>query len=46
VRRRTWYVLGAIVALNVVATMVATMVETAVVYVAWAILADSIRGEL
>jgi hypothetical protein len=42
VRRRTWYVLGAIVALNVVATMV----ETAVVYVAWAILADSIRGEL
>ena len=40
---RKWYVLGAVVALNVIA---AAMVDQRVVYVAWAILADSLRGEM
>lgn len=42
-RRRTWYVLIAIIVLNVIA---ATMTEQRVMYVAWAILADSLRGEM
>ena len=40
--RRMWRILTAIVLLNVIAAVV----ETGAVVVAWAILADSLRGEL
>ena len=40
---RVWYVLAAIIVLNVIA---AAMAEQRVAYVAWAILADSLRGEM
>lgn len=42
-RRRNWYILAAVIALNVIA---AAMVDQRVAYVAWAILADSLRGEM